>query len=427
MIVNNMGPFGGLQEFAKNLAIGVQKQGHQVSVFSAKWDPSDNQYIRSLHENNVTFVQLAKWVSVPSSDWPMKKRIQSIAMWLATPLVYLLGGLVSVIRKRPLRQSFTSARNWLQGQLISRFEPHQRQPFVLMLLEWWRLSWRPDLIHIHGYTSDLLYVIEWAHAKKIPVVYEEHQTPDAQFDWWQDFKDTINKASTVIAVSEKSAQALREVCGVTQPIAVAYYMVPDPVETGWKEASKPGNIDEPVQITTNARLYITKGLNYLLEAITQVKAIHPNAQFRVYGDGPLREELLSYAEKLGLDGNQIFVGAYSSRDELSQIMGQTDIFVLSSILEGLPIAMLEAMSFGRPVVVTPVGGIPEAIEDGVNGLLCTPGDSKCLAQKINTLIEDPALRLRLGLAARKAYEAGPFNPIAVSNRHISIYKNVLAA
>jgi glycosyltransferase involved in cell wall biosynthesis len=427
MVVNNMNEFGGLEEFAKNLAIGIQQQGHQVSVFSTVWVLPNNQYLRSLRENNVTVVQLPKWLSLATSDWPTKEKILAVAMWLSSPLVYLLGSMLFLLRRRPWGQSLSSARNWLRGQWMSRvIGPDRRKPFACLVLNWWRFRWHPDLFHIQGYTSDLLFVIEWAHTKRMPVIYEEHQTPDAQFDWWQDFKESINKASTVVAVSEKSAQALREVCGVTQPIVVAYYMVPDPVESGWVADDKPGKSDEPIRVTTNARLYVTKGLTYLLEAIAQVKAVHPATQFRVYGDGPLREELLAYAEQLGLDGSRIFVGAFTSREELSHIMAQTDIFVMSSILEGLPIALLEAMSYGRPVVVTPVGGIPEAIKDGVNGLLCEPRDPECLAQKICSLIEDPILRLRLGLAARKSYEQGPFNPTSVCRQYVSIYQKVLS-
>ena len=228
-----------------------------------------------------------------------------------------------------------------------------------------------------------------------------------------------------MGVSEKSAQALRDVCGVTQPVVVAYYMVPDPADTGWKELPRPDNSDAPIRVTTLARLYVTKGLTYLLEAIAQVKAAHPTAQFRVYGDGPLRGELLACAEQLGLDGSQIFVGAFTSREELSRIMAQTDIFLMSSILEGLPIALLEAMSYGRPIIATPAGGTREAIEDGVSGLLCEPRDPECLAQKTCSLIEDAALRLRLGRAARLSYEQGPFHPKSVCEHFISIYHDAL--
>jgi glycosyltransferase involved in cell wall biosynthesis len=347
-------------------------------------------------------------------------------MILCSPLVLLMGLGLFLTGRRRAGGAFTSAYNWLRGRLMQKVvAPDRSRPFARMLLRWWQARWHYDVIHIHGYTSGLLYVIDWAHANQVPVVYEEHQTPDAQFDWWKDFGRSINKASAVIAVSEISAKALREVASVTAPIDVAYYMVPDPAEKGWKPQTRPVDSREPLRITTPARLYVTKGLNYLLDAIVKVKAEHPNVEFKVYGDGELRGELLAYAAKLGLDGNSIFPGPYTSRAQLEQIMAKTDIFVLSSILEGLPIALLEAMSFGRAVVVTPVGGIPEAIFNDENGLLCEPCDPACLASKIGYLIDHPEARERLGSAARKSYETGPYHPAAVSRQFVSIYQRVL--
>jgi glycosyltransferase involved in cell wall biosynthesis len=152
---------------------------------------------------------------------------------------------------------------------------------------------------------------------------------------------------------------------------------------------------------------------------------HPGTQFKVYGEGSLRQELLAYASKLGLDGNSIFVGAFTDREALSQIMAQTDLFVMSSILEGQPLALVEGMAYGRPIVATRVGGIAELINDGVNGLLCAPGDSAGLAQNIQTLIEDPRRRQELGAAARRSYEQGPFQPRSVCRHFIAIYSETL--
>ena len=428
MVVSNLLEFGGLEEFAKNLAVGVQRQGHQVSFLSTGWVSPDNQYFQELHKNNVEFVQLPKWLSLVLSDWSTKEKILRVLLRLLSPLTYLLACALFLLRKKSWMQSRTSARGWLQGQLMNRLiGPDRRRPFVRLMLRWWKLRWHPDLLHIQGYTSALLFIIDWAHGNKVPVIYEEHQTPDSQFDWWQDFKKTINKATMVVAVSEKSAEALREVCGVTQPIATVYYMVPDPDDWGWKEDPRLGKSDEPVRITTVARLYVTKGLTYLLETIAKVQKAHPTAEFKVYGDGELRDELLAYAGKLGLDGNRIFVGVFTSREELSRIMARTDIFLMSSILEGLPVALLEAMSYGRAIIATPAGGIAEAIIDGVNGLLCKPRDPDCLAQKTCALIEDPVLRQKLGREARKSYEQGPYKPVAVCDQYISIYRKVLTA
>lgn len=195
--------------------------------------------------------------------------------------------------------------------------------------------------------------------------------------------------------------------------------------SGWKkdkvQQGEPGRFT----ITTVARLFVTKGLGYLLSAIPLVKEHHPNVEFKVYGDGPLRQELLDYARQLGLDGEAIFVGPFTTREELSRIMAQTDIFAMSSILEGQPLGVVEAMAYACPIVTTAVGGIPELIKDNVNGLLCEPADPECLARQICRLLDDAELRDRLGAAARRSYEQGPYQPAAVCEHFISIYKDVL--
>ncbi|HRV94581.1 MAG TPA: glycosyltransferase family 4 protein [Anaerolineae bacterium] len=422
----DMQEFGGLEEIAVTLAIELQHHGHQVSVISTGWVNPNNQYSRRLQEYKVPLVQLPKWISQPASNWYAKEAILAKIMRLLTPLVYLLAILLQLAKRQSWAKSRESAHNWVQGQLMNRvIGPDRREPLMRLLLSWWRLRWRPDILHIHGYTNTTLFAVDWAHAKNIPVVYEEHQTPDAQFNWWQGFDNTINKAAMVVAVSEKSADALRDICGVTQPITVMGPIVADPAASGWQLEFTPKTQDEPIHVTTVARLFVTKGLNYLLEAIVQVKAVYPNTEFKVYGDGVLRQELLDQAAQLGLNGQEIFVGAFTDRRELANIMAQTDMFVMSSILEGQPLTIVEAMSYGCPIVTTAVGGIPELIKEGTNGLLCQPKDPDCLAQKILTLIENPALRTKLGSAARKSYEQGPFQPASVCQYFISIYDKVL--
>lgn len=424
MILTDMNEFGGAEEIATTLATSLQKQGHQICVMVTGWVPPDNQYLVRLRKGEVEFVQWPSWLLLPATHWPTRQRILAAAMAFLVPLVYLLAGGLFLLRPGSWTQSRTSAYNWLRGQLSRFLTPDRRRQLTRLLLNYWRLSWRPDLLHIHGYTDSLLFVIDWAHEKRLPAVYVENQTPDAQFDWWKDFQRSINQAAVVVAPSERSAQALRTVCGVTRPIAVFNPNVADPMASGWQGSDQPRPDNVLLNVTTVARLYVTKGLTYLLEVIAQVKATHPATQFRVYGDGPLRQELLAYAHQLGLDGNQIFVGSFA-RPELPSIMAQTDIFAVSSILEGQPLAVVEAMAYGRPIVATAAGGIAEMIEDGVNGLLCQPGDPDCLAAKIRLLIEDPALRLRLGQAARRSYEQGPFHPTAVCDCFVSIYRQAL--
>ena len=227
----------------------------------------------------------------------------------------------------------------------------------------------------------------------------------------------------VIAVSEKSAEGLRTVCKVTQPIIVRNPLLPDPQAQGWQRTKRPDT--KPTRMTTVARLSIAKGLKYLLEAIVQVRETHPDTLFHVYGRGDMEQELLDYAAELGLNGKEIFVGPFTSRQELAEIMANTDIFVMSSVLEGQPLSVVEAMAFECPIVTTAVGGVPEIIKDGKNGLLCPPKDPTCLAEKTRLLIDDVDLRLRLGQAARASYKQGPYQPEALSTFFSDVYTKVL--
>ncbi len=425
MVLYDMQDLGGLEEYTITLAMGLQQQGHEISILSTAWVSPENQYRVRLRKSPVKFLQLPKWISYPASDWNTKEKILNGLTLAFSPFILLLGVMLLIARRHSWRDSFRSARNWFRGQAMKRFiGPDWRKPFVCLMLGMWKLSWHPDILHIQGYTTNLLFVVDWADSKGLPTVYEEHQTPDPQFNWWQGFDKSVNKADVVVAVSEKSAEALRTVCGVTRPIVIQGPPVSDPVVDGFRVDAITENKDS-LQLTIFARLFVTKGLIYMLDALKAIREKHPKTRLKVYGEGPLWEELIAHAEKLGLNSSDIFVGSFTSRNELLQIMLQTDIFVIPSILEGQPLSLVEAMAFGRPIVATRVGGIPELIQDGVNGLLCEPGDATCLTCTINMLIEDFAFRARIGRSARQSYEHGPFQPSSVCNHFISIYATVL--
>lgn len=425
MVSYDMQDFGGLEEYAVNLAIGLKGQGQEVSWLSAAWVDPENQYSLRLRDAGIPLIQPPKWISDLASDWETKERILRGVMLVLSPLTLLLGLGVSLLRRRPFTHAWTSANNWLKGRLMDRIIGRDyRKHLGRILLSRWNLRWHPEMIHIQGYTTTLLFVIDWAHSKGIPVAYEEHQTPDPQFNWWKGFEATINKADRVIAVSEMSAKGLRDVCRVTRPIVVRNPLLSDPYGPGWQKNYN-HKVNRSITVSTVARLYVTKGLDCLLDAAAIVKKTHPDISFKVYGEGELRGELLAKAESLGLDGREIFMGAFSNREELTHIMAGTDIFLLSSILEGQPLVIVEAMAYGCPIVSTNVGGIPELITDGVNGLLCRPRDPQCLADKIMALADDPALRERLGRAARRSYENSPFEAGAAADFFISVYGEIL--
>jgi len=424
MVVYELLDYGGLEEIVATLAPALRQRGHPASVICLNYTPPGNQYRRALEAGGVPLAQFPAWVWALAPDWAGRERLTARLLRALRPLIWLLALAVWAARRRPWPQALASAQGWLRGLLWARLTgPDRREALARLLLRWWRWRWRPDVLHIHGYTSFLPFVLDWTYARRIPAVYEEHQTPDPQFNWWERFKRSINKAPVVLAVSDESARMLREFCGVTRPIVAMTPIVADPAAAGWRPGPLAG-AGRPLQVTTIARLEENKGLPYLLEAAAQVRRAHPAAEFRVYGAGSLREALLAHAVRLGLPGERIFAGPFDHAD-LPGIMAQTDVFLLSSIIEGLPVALVEAMAYGRAILVTAVGGNANVIEHAVNGLLCPAKDPACLAKHLAALLADAALRARLGAAARLAYEQGRFHPEAVCERFLAVYRQAV--
>jgi len=155
------------------------------------------------------------------------------------------------------------------------------------------------------------------------------------------------------------------------------------------------------------RLAGVKGMPVLLDAVAQLKANHPDVVLSVAGDGPDRERLADHARRLGIESNVKFLG-YQSQAQVRELLQSTDVFVMASFAEGVPVVLMEAMAAGVPVVATQIAGIPELVEDGTNGYLVPPGDADAVARRVDALLADAALRNRFGEQGR-AKVAAEFN------------------
>jgi L-malate glycosyltransferase len=152
-------------------------------------------------------------------------------------------------------------------------------------------------------------------------------------------------------------------------------------------------------IVTVANMHtVVKGHYELLEAARRLKSPYPTARFVFVGDGPERLGLEESTRAFGLQDSVIFLGR---RADIPELLACCDIFVLPSHAEGLPNSLLEAMATGLPVVATTVGGVPEVIEDGVNGLLVPPRDPASLADAIQRILRDPEFATRLVAVGRE--------------------------
>ena len=173
---------------------------------------------------------------------------------------------------------------------------------------------------------------------------------------------------------------------------------PPPGDRPWqRDGSDPGN---PVRLVSVGRAVEKKGYATLLAALA---ALPPGLHWHLthVGDGPLLQSLGCQARQSGLSSRISWLGA-RRQDEVLEVLRQSDLFVLAPDIagdgdrDGLPNVMLEAQSQALAVVSTNVSGIPELIEDGVNGCLVAAGDVPELARRLATVIRDPALRCRLG-------------------------------
>jgi glycosyltransferase involved in cell wall biosynthesis len=154
-------------------------------------------------------------------------------------------------------------------------------------------------------------------------------------------------------------------------------------------------------VGTIGRLNEVKRQDLLIRGFAQIKNRVSDAHLLLVGDGPLRGDLRALAESLGLAGRVHFAGYQAQPERYLRAM---DVFALTSRSEGMPLALLEAWAAGLPVVASRVGGLPELIDDGRNGLLFDPGDEAALAAILRGLLTDTALARHLGEAGRHLVE-----------------------
>lgn len=179
--------------------------------------------------------------------------------------------------------------------------------------------------------------------------------------------------------------------------------------------------DKTVLIGTVSRAEPVKGLRYLVEAMPQVIRRVPGVMVLVVGGGSQLDDLKKTAIELGIHDHVIFEGI---REDIPEILSAIDIFVLPSISEGMPLALLEAMASGKPVIGSKVGGIPELIEDGLTGYLVPPGDPNRLAGSIVKLSVDHELMRSMGREARRKVEE-KYNVKVQVERLVNLYEKQL--
>jgi|WetSurMetagenome_2_1015567.scaffolds.fasta_scaffold122315_2 glycosyltransferase involved in cell wall biosynthesis len=183
----------------------------------------------------------------------------------------------------------------------------------------------------------------------------------------------------------------------------------------------PRPADGKIVIGSVGRLVAQKGYPIFLQMAAALLAKNRHLQFLLVGDGPVRGELEAEAKNLGLGEKVIFAG---QRDPVETAYGEMDIFVSSSLSEGLPIALLEAMAARLPVVATRVGAVAEVIEDEVSGLLVEAGNPQVLIAAVESLLADPTKKQALAEGGfRRVQER--FSAENMARQTEAVYREIL--
>ena len=284
---------------------------------------------------------------------------------------------------------------------------------IVLFLTRFLVEQRIDLVHTHRYKDTVLGAIA-AKLAGVPHVVRTMHGLREPMSGWNRFKfgayEALDKtvlrwsADRVIAVSNRMAGAL---------ISSGYksWMVTtiqNGIDLG-KTASRRSpedvkhelGLDGAIVIGTAGRLVPVKGHDTLLRGARLILDREPRVQFVIAGDGPLERELKALASRLGIDNACRFLGA---RHDITDVVSAMDVFVLPSLNEGMPMAMLEAMALARPVVASKVGGLPELIRHRESGLLVPPGNADALAGACLELVRDRSRAARIGEEARRTIE-----------------------
>jgi glycosyltransferase involved in cell wall biosynthesis len=227
-------------------------------------------------------------------------------------------------------------------------------------------------------------------------------------------------------VAEEVAASLERLYGIqrcrviSNCIPTDIYANPRTPRKEWR--TKEGFKDSDILFVCVARFAPQKNHALLLKSFAAGPASDPRAHLALVGEGELRTDLEEQTRKLNLEGKVHFLGL---RSDVSDVLGATDVFVLSSDYEGNPLSVLEAMASGLPIVSTAAGGVPNLFEAGKEGFLVAPGDLHGLAKSMNSLLQDRAARESMGAAAASRARKN-FDVSNMVRAYEEVYEDLLA-
>ena len=388
------GPMSGADEIAVTYALELKAAGHSTSILL---------------------------VHTPSKSDPLAARLRAAEVPLNTLASTAFSASLAAGRKLAIRaMRACSPASGLIRSNSRKLVFDLLQRYHGACCEYLRRN-RPDLIHVMTPDPGAVMLIRAAHESNVPVVYQEVGIPfhpPGFEEVYERFVSVLPLCAGVAVLSPRLAQELRRVLPQLAPARVLPLISQD-----HNGASAPNHASERVTFGFAARLEHLKGPLRLLDAFRIAHQAHSGMELKIAGDGSQRQEILVASRRLGLGEKCHLVGVYVTLKERSQFMHGIDVFVLPSLTEGTPNAIIEAMAHAKPIIATSVGGIPDVVSEE-EGILVPPNDVKALSAAISRLATDAELRQRMGRAARNKYEQ-LFTPRVVLPLLVDFYERVV--
>ncbi len=259
---------------------------------------------------------------------------------------------------------------------------------------------RPDVVHTH--MQVLLYALPAIKILRPSLaVHTVHSLAEHEVNWelrWVQ-RLSFRLGVVLVAIAHGVRLSLQKLYGLSDipliPNGIPvndYASHPVPRDV-WR--SREGFSPDDLLLVSVGRLTREKNHALLLDAFAYLHATHPHAHIVLAGVGKERSALEARADRLGIRSKVHFLGL---RNDIPDLLGAMDLFVLASDWEGNPLCVMEAMAAGLPIVSTAVGGVPELVHSGKEGFLVPPGDVRAMTEALALLLSDPYLRKAMGAA-----------------------------
>lgn len=307
---------------------------------------------------------------------------------------------------------------------LIRADPRRTDRLAFLKLARIIREWRPHVVHTHNTEPLLDGALASLFARVPTLVHTDHARafPD-RWSYMLAERIAAIKAYRVVGVSEDSTANLRRFLRIPEHKlatvengvdATPFRTAPDRATARRSLGCEP---DAPL-IGLAARLEDQKGIGFLLDAMPAVLGAQPGCTLLIAGVGSRGESLRAQATRLGLHGRVRFLGEWHAVPTLLRAL---DLFVIPSVWEGLPMALLESMAAGCPVISTSVGGIPGALAHDTSGWLVPPREVAPLAEGIIRLLADAPSRQRLADAAFSTFERR-YSAATMARQYEALYR-----